>query len=76
MMKTPEMLDNEAKAILASMPETLSAKDRAQIPHMDMPVQDPHERIRNMSEVALGYTEAEALVEASRCLQCRNKPCR
>ena len=28
MMKTPEMLDNEAKAILASMPETLSAKDR------------------------------------------------
>ncbi len=75
MMKTPEMLDNEAKAILASMPETLSAKDRAQIPHMDMPVQDPHERIRNMSEVALGYTEAEALVEASRCLQCRNKPC-
>ena len=74
-MKTPEMIEKEAKEILGSLPETLTPKDRAAIPHMDMPVQDPKERIHNMSEVALGYTEYEALVEASRCLQCRNKPC-
>ena len=74
-MKTPEIIEKEAKEILASLPSTLSPKDRAAIPHMDMPVQDPKERIHNMSEVALGYTEDEAIVEASRCLQCRNKPC-
>ena len=74
-MKTPEIIEKEAKEILASLPSTLTPKDRAAIPHMDMPVQDPKERIHNMSEVALGYTEDEAIVEASRCLQCRNKPC-
>ena len=75
-MKSPEAMDREAREILASIEgKELSAKERAQIPHQDMPVQDPGERIRNMSEVALGYTEAEALVEASRCLQCKTKPC-
>ena len=75
MTKTPEMIEQEAKEILAKLPENLTAKDRAAIPHMDMPAQDPKERIHNMNEVALGYTEDEALVEASRCLQCKNKPC-
>ena len=28
-----------------------------------------------MSEVALGYTEEQARIEALRCLQCRNAPC-
>ena len=74
-MKTPEMIEKEAREVLASLPEKLTPRDRAAIPHMDMPVQDPHERIHNMSEVALGYTEDEALAEASRCLQCKNKPC-
>ena len=69
------MIEKEAKEVLASLPETLTPKDRAAIPHMDMPQQDPKERIHNMSEVALGYTEDEALVEAQRCLQCKNKPC-
>jgi glutamate synthase (NADPH/NADH) small chain len=32
-------------------------------------------RIRNFGEVALGYSEAEAVEEAARCLQCRNAPC-
>ena len=74
-MKTPEVLDKEAREVLSSLPEVLTAKDRAGIPHQEMPQQDPKERIHNMSEVALGYTESEALVEACRCLQCRNKPC-
>jgi glutamate synthase (NADPH/NADH) small chain len=37
--------------------------------------QDPRRRRENFSEVALGYTEEEAVKEASRCLQCRKKPC-
>lgn len=40
-----------------------------------MPTQDPKERAHNFSEVALGYTEALAIAEASRCLQCKNQPC-
>jgi len=40
-----------------------------------MPVQDPHTRNRNFSEVALGYTEGMAVEEALRCLGCKHKPC-
>ena len=40
-----------------------------------MPSQDPHVRSGNFDEVALGYTEAQALDEAQRCLHCKNKPC-
>ena len=40
-----------------------------------MPSQDPKERIRNFSEVALGYTEEMALLEASRCMTCKTMSC-
>lgn len=41
----------------------------------EMPVQDAHVRARNFDEVALGYTEAAAIDEANRCLNCKNMPC-
>lgn len=41
----------------------------------EMPVQPPLERNHNFKEVALGYTEEQALDEAARCLNCKNKPC-
>ena len=40
-----------------------------------MPVQEPEVRSRNFDEVALGYNEEQAVSEAQRCLNCRNKPC-
>ncbi len=40
-----------------------------------MPTQDPAERSRNFGEVALGYTAEQAIDEANRCLNCKNKPC-
>ncbi len=40
-----------------------------------MPVQDAKVRAGNFEEVALGYTEQQARDEASRCLNCKNKPC-
>ena len=40
-----------------------------------MPSQDPNVRNKNFDEVALGYTEEQALDEATRCLNCKNKPC-
>ena len=41
----------------------------------EMPLQKPEERIKNFSEVALGYTKEQAVEEAGRCLNCKNKPC-
>ena len=41
----------------------------------EMPVQDPMVRNGNFLEVALGYTEDQAVNEAERCLNCKNKPC-
>ena len=40
-----------------------------------MPSQEPDVRNHNFQEVALGYTEAIALDEAERCLNCKNMPC-
>ena len=40
-----------------------------------MPVQEADVRNKNFSEVALGYTEEQAVDEAKRCLNCKNKPC-
>ena len=53
----------------------LSPKDRMAIPQQDMPTEEPLKRARLMSEVALGYTKEQAIVEANRCLQCKNAPC-
>ncbi len=40
-----------------------------------MPEQDPNVRNKNFEEVALGYDELMAMEEATRCLNCKNKPC-
>ena len=41
----------------------------------EMPVQDPAVRSQNFNEVALGYTAEQAMDEAKRCLNCKNRPC-
>ena len=40
-----------------------------------MPSQDPNVRNKNFNEVALGYTAEQAIDEAQRCLNCKNKAC-
>lgn len=40
-----------------------------------MPEQDPNVRNKNFEEVALGYTKEMAMEEATRCINCKNKPC-
>ena len=40
-----------------------------------MPTLDPIERGKVFSEVALGYTEEQAVDEAARCLGCKTMPC-
>lgn len=40
-----------------------------------MPEQSPGKRVKNFNEVALGYSEEEAISEAERCLQCSKPKC-
>jgi glutamate synthase (NADPH/NADH) small chain len=40
-----------------------------------MPERDPYGRTKTFEEVALGYDDTVAHVEAERCLQCKNPPC-
>ena len=41
----------------------------------EMPVQNASVRARNFNEVALGYSAETAVIEADRCLNCKNRPC-
>ncbi len=40
-----------------------------------MLVQDPEVRRRNFHEVALGFSDEQAVIEAKRCLQCKKPKC-
>ena len=42
---------------------------------IDILRQEPQVRVKNFKEVVLGYTETQALEEASRCLHCLNAQC-
>jgi len=69
-------LQTIATELLATLQaKTLSVKNRMAIPQQEMPAQDPLVRRANMQEVALGYSEAQARVEAARCLDCKTAPC-
>jgi len=48
---------------------------KEKVPRVAMPEQDPLERSKNFNEVALGYSEGDALREASRCIQCKKPRC-
>ena len=51
------------------------AKANMSLTRNAMPVQDAKVRAHNFDEVALGYTEEQAIDEAMRCLNCKNMPC-
>lgn len=48
---------------------------KTSIPRTPIPEQDAKERAKNFNEVALGYTRDQAILEASRCLQCKKPKC-
>ncbi len=74
--KTYDELAGEASEIWASLKDKkLTQKERTQVKMQDMPTLDPKKRAALMDEVAMGYTEEQAMVEAQRCLNCKNKPC-
>lgn len=74
-MMTTEELNAKAKDVLMTLPDNPSMKERLAIGPCPMPSQDPSVRCHNMDEVALGYGEDQAVLEATRCLGCKNHPC-
>jgi len=56
------------------MPD-LTPRERMQIPRQKMPTQNPIMRRENFNEVALGFDEDTAQLEAERCLQCKRPTC-
>ncbi len=63
------------RRILAGEPATVGPKDRMHIERVKMPEQEAEARSHNFVEVNLGFTERLAVLEAERCLQCRNAKC-
>jgi glutamate synthase (NADPH/NADH) small chain len=51
------------------------AKPKIDLNRLPMPHQDPKIRAKNYNEVATGYTHEMAIQEASRCIQCKKRPC-
>ena len=63
---TPEQLAEKARLELAGLTKPLKPKQRMAITAQEMPAQDPAVRRGNMQEVALGYSEEQAKLEAER----------
>lgn len=56
--------------------EKIKNKDRTSLPRVKMPELDPYERIRYQDrEVNTGLSAAQAMAEASRCMDCVNPTC-
>ena len=53
----------------------LRPAERLKIPRQRASEQAPEERNHNFLEVSFGFDEARALVEASRCLECKDPAC-
>ena len=51
------------------------AKANMSLTRNAMPTQNATVRAHNFEEVALGYTEEQAIDEANRCLNCKTMPC-
>ena len=57
------------------MPPRITTKERMQITRQSMPEQEAAARAANFLEVNLGFPERLALLEADRCLQCKDPKC-
>jgi glutamate synthase (NADPH/NADH) small chain len=58
-----------------SAPVKITTKERMKIDRQSMPSQEPNLRAANFGEVNLGFTEQFAMLEAERCIQCKEPKC-
>ena len=55
--------------------KAIPAKERTAIPRCEMPQLQPEYRVTNNEEVNLGLSQEQAVVEATRCLDCPDPQC-
>ncbi|MDA3930535.1 MAG: NADPH-dependent glutamate synthase [Prolixibacteraceae bacterium] len=68
-----ERRDQEWRAELRNK---LKGKERTNLPRVHMPEESPEERVKHQNlEVNTGLSKEQALVEASRCMDCANPTC-
>ena len=53
----------------------MAGKFNMALEKVPMPERDPKERARCFEEVSTGYSPEQAVEEATRCLNCKAKPC-
>lgn len=70
-----QQLTDRNTAWRAELRKAIATPQRTAIPRVRMTELDPAYRITNSEEVAQGLTAEQALVEASRCLDCPNPTC-
>jgi len=64
------------KNISVGAMETKETKEKKEkVPRQKMPEQDPQKRVRNFEEVPIGYSTETAIIEATRCIQCKKPSC-
>lgn len=66
-------MSETTKAVRANRPQRKPKKPK--LPRTPMPCQPAKERATNFGEVTLGYDDEMAMIEASRCLQCKKPKC-
>jgi glutamate synthase (NADPH/NADH) small chain len=77
MERSEEYIKNERKVEWrVELQKKIKAKDRLAMERVQMGEQDPQERIKSQRiEVNNGLTEAQAIAEATRCMDCVNPTC-
>jgi glutamate synthase (NADPH/NADH) small chain len=66
---------SELPETAAAAPKKMSPKERMAIQRQRMPEQDATARSHNFCEVNLGLPEQMAVLEAQRCIQCKDPKC-
>jgi glutamate synthase (NADPH/NADH) small chain len=66
---------SESKSLPTQTPNALPLKERMKILRTPMPERDAQARSRTFEEVNLGLPPADALTEASRCIECAKPGC-
>jgi glutamate synthase (NADPH/NADH) small chain len=60
---------------VSPVPKQVAPAKKPKIPRQPMPEQPPEERKHNFDEVPYGYPPETAVVEATRCIQCKKPKC-
>lgn len=64
-----------ALEVAAEKIERANRRKTPKIPRQPIPARVPEDRIKDFNEVNIGFTEALALLEAQRCLDCKRPAC-